>query len=650
MELLYLLIEDCYRLGKHKEVVFTGKYKFDLVEYSVDNRVLKLEIATILDFPLNFFQDNIANVTAIIGQNGTGKTSFLEFLKRLLANELYYVENFLAVFKIGDEIHVYHTLYETHTNPIEVEGMPVFLENIWNVTVSIDSFIPRVECLELKGIDFLSPHLEQISHLNKSRVIYYSGIFDLKGYPYSDGRGHIDVSTNYLIEQDSNPDNSSLPDKDVLLRHKHKNTLRQFKLINSSLLNRIEFKTPHSINVFFETVNFNIEDSRDISYGDRDIYKFFKNIINAKEYPEINKKINELGRNEIEELQLALKYKCRLDFINGLINNFFKNIDNGDFFDLNSGVKIGELNQANIFQAVEEFFKRQQLVDSEPLINLINSALQIIDSSTSEVVGDHRTSAVNAKDYTIVVELLSNYERYLGLFIPNIRFGFIDIDWRDLSSGEKAFLDLFSRLYYAKNQIVKEVQEGEKIETVYILLDEAEIGFHPEWQRKYLSTLLDFIPYLFVDPLFFEDTKVQIVIASHSPFLVSDLPKSNIVFLKKDEQTLLSVQPFLKEQTFGANIHTLYFDSFFLSNTIGEFALNKIQELISIIEEAKVNGRIDLIQKEELRKLATLIGEPLIREKLLERINDLPMELDDLLKEKNELEKRLVEINNSLVR
>ena len=69
---------------------------------------------------------------------------------------------------------------------------------------------------------------------------------------------------------------------------------------------------------------------------------------------------------------------------------------------------------------------------------------------------------------------------------------------------------------------------------------------------------------------------LHIIIASHSPFILSDLPKENIIFLEEGKQ----VKPFKGKQTFGANIHTLLSDGFFMSDGLmGEFAKGKIEEI-----------------------------------------------------------------------
>lgn len=101
----------------------------------------------------------------------------------------------------------------------------------------------------------------------------------------------------------------------------------------------------------------------------------------------------------------------------------------------------------------------------------------------------------------------------------------------------------------------------------------------------------------------------HLIFASHSPFLISDLPKQNIIFLKDGKQ----VAGVEKKQTFGANIHTLLSDSFFMSGGLmGEFAKSKIDEVITLLNK-------DKLSKSELKhceQIISIIGEPIIKNQL----------------------------------
>lgn len=79
-----------------------------------------------------------------------------------------------------------------------------------------------------------------------------------------------------------------------------------------------------------------------------------------------------------------------------------------------------------------------------------------------------------------------------------------------------------------------------------------------------------------------ETMPVQIIVSSHSPVILSDFPRDNIIYLKKpnDQKTSVIDSSSDHNQSFGANIYTLFNDAFFMSNgVVGEFAKNKILEV-----------------------------------------------------------------------
>jgi hypothetical protein len=109
----------------------------------------------------------------------------------------------------------------------------------------------------------------------------------------------------------------------------------------------------------------------------------------------------------------------------------------------------------------------------------------------------------------------------------------------------------------------------------------------------------------------FQDIKsINIIAATHSPFILSDIPKCNVLFLKEGEQCNE-----MQEDTFGANIHSLLQNAFFLNGSIGDFAKEKINKMF---ERLYNNDNID----GNLKKEILLVGEPFIRSQLLKLYNE----------------------------
>lgn len=190
------------------------------------------------------------------------------------------------------------------------------------------------------------------------------------------------------------------------------------------------------------------------------------------------------------------------------------------------------------------------------------------------------------------------------------------IKWDGLSSGELAIYNLLSRIFsklISKHSEIFEaavfkvhLNKNSKYKNIILLLDEPEISFHPEWQKRFLNTMINALSNTF------QEFKFQIVIASHSPIIASDFPTSNIVFLNKTQNGKCIVEKSIEtKRTFGANIYSLYRDSFFLDGLpIGDFAKKKISDLFEMLEYGHCSP--------SLLHQIDLIGEPIIRDQLLD--------------------------------
>ena len=184
-----------------------------------------------------------------------------------------------------------------------------------------------------------------------------------------------------------------------------------------------------------------------------------------------------------------------------------------------------------------------------------------------------------------------------------------------LSSGEFDMLKFFSRIYDAV------IEFPRRFDNIYspqlILIDEAENSYHPEWQRKFVNLLLKFmhaVRYRSKGNMDF-----QIVLTTHSPILLSDIPNACVNYLEKRIKVqVVKNQP----ETFGTNVFELYKHAFFMKEgLIGEFAQNKILAIQHAIENSTqpVGEIIDSIE---------LIGDKAIKAYLLSLLErDYPREM-----------------------
>jgi ABC-type multidrug transport system ATPase subunit len=172
------------------------------------------------------------------------------------------------------------------------------------------------------------------------------------------------------------------------------------------------------------------------------------------------------------------------------------------------------------------------------------------------------------------------------------------------SDGEK---NIYSKLIELKYEFLYQKDN-------YILLfDEPDNFLHPNWTKELISILLDNID--------IRHEAVHLIITSHSPFILSDLPKDNVVFLQKNDQGITkNVSQEIVLNTFGANIHTLLAHGFFMEEGLmGEFSRNKIKLVIDFLNGKPIKEKMD---KGKAWGIIQLIGEPYLKQKLTEQFNE----------------------------
>lgn len=203
-----------------------------------------------------------------------------------------------------------------------------------------------------------------------------------------------------------------------------------------------------------------------------------------------------------------------------------------------------------------------------------------------------------------------------------------------LSSGEQELLNLFSRIYDAV--VVNPQKVSNAKAPIILLFDEAETAFHPEWQRIYLDIVVNFIQSLPIKA----GHNFQIIITSHSPLLLSDIPRCCTNYLSFDGCRNVNLRNDVPE-TFATNIFELYRKYFQMSDgLIGAFAQKKIKEIQQHIEQGpmEIDYTINEIQ---------LIGDIRLREFLLQLLHKKICDHNDRTA-KNKLiqfyEKRLSEL------
>lgn len=570
---------------------------------------------------------SIVNVTALVGDNGSGKSSFLNALKEVLSSDNYHKRiEYILVYSNGNGKY----------------------------------FI--TEALRDK---YLIARFDYKKNKVSKEVIYYAPHLDLNMYPITHNRTPwIDVSTDWLIFKAYEEDQYAKKETSQIELFKSTEIQRQIsftkKIKISSLLEENIFIpseiTINSVGVDFPysiDLNTNI---RNVPYEYRDYYNLLRN----KASKTIHAYLQREGRNHHGFTKNKwTRKKCYASFLIHLLKNFFYHLEMTNHF-LQEGrvnISLEKLELYPFEEAVFKFIVEGSLLsekEKKVILDFLNQIENLIVVSEVNFDGiDSIFFNIKRRDVDKVLLLEKKYLNLIGKLTNSSSNSFLEYSWRGLSTGEKAFLNLYSRINYAKD-VISEKMKGQKnfFETpsecpkiIYLIIDEGELGFHPKWKKEYINNLIDIIP----EVLTFDvngievKPKVQIIFSTHSPISLSDIPNSHINYIQRDEKGNALVLDYDKQpqKSFGANIHTLFTDSFFLDDgLVGKFAVFKVNELI------------DLLQKEELsqeeivfcQKVIDIIDEPIVKEKLnqmLQKHNSQNTELDRLERQKTLLEAKI---------
>lgn len=562
-----------------------------------------------------FYGDNIDSIKAIVGKNGVGKTSLLEILSvfsdgnksenerniKFKSNEI----NFLIIYKTkekdseGKEVFIVEGYSNFNTKEyfkFLTDITVLNLNNYFNFKMNIDNkFLGLLDDASNFGIIRLSSSLKKeerhiaISH--QENIYRKEKIYKLNLNFQNVAKEGI---FNYI--------SSNKNDKNYLNFH--------FLLYIQKKTYHIDLISKQNEEIFKkmeEKLSFRFSNEKNKKINVIILEECCNNLYQFLIYNEI-KKLKE--NNEIEE-KINLKYEF---FEKKLYENkFFESLlIEAKTTDAFIGVNIEEFKECilGLCQLLEQL-EREKLIQKtkEDLIYKIKNDKNIINF-------------ISSYDNLITY----NYELCL---LTDELINTLRIKEAGMSDGEQIRLNQFATLYRALNC------EFKNKEYITILLDEAETYLHPEWCRTLLN---DYIEELTKK---YPHKKFKIIIATHSPFVLSDLLSNDIVSLEIENKKTIIRNNFLK--SFGGNIHNLLKQNMFMTSTFGEFAEKKIKNFLIEIDNAK---NYNDLKKLSENILLNEIGEPLIRERLKTMIVEKELEISK--KDKNYYKMKIQEYKTKI--
>ncbi len=442
--------------------------------------------------------------------------------------------------------------------------------------------------------------------------------------------------------------------------------------------------TPVVINPMREEGNFNINHELSLS-KERLMSNIIFNIVNNKEFKLLDKyKISKFIFTPKSFVSYPMNYDVEIirdSTLNSLlteelaINKFTEQIDYWDFAIAYLDKKLKRINEnysfliySNKDNDIEDPLLDFIRKDNSHISKKVRQTLNFLKSTQSvenrniwkapEVV---TRIELSTEDY---LKWLQSFELPLNELKPSylIEFalpGFFNVDFEftsdsgqiiefgKLSSGEQQMiLNTNTILYHLYN--LQSVHSKAKVnpdatlprikyKDVNIVLDEIELYYHPEMQRRLVKSVIDS----------FENIKakgengissINVCFLTHSPFILSDIPFENILklILKEDEYNGAVTE------TFGANIYDILGDAFFMNKGfIGEFAMDKIKEILDYIDKKNYIPE----KQNQYLKITNLISDDAIRLKLGQLLSsfyeDPNNELEKLKSQQKEIEAQI---------
>ena len=605
MELVYLWVEE-YKNIYRQEFNFSPRFeceffpKYDKDGKLEDNCELKI---TPKDYG-SIFPDNI-NITAIVGENGTGKTNLL---KLILQNDIKPFSNKLFFIIFYEKMKEFKLF--TFNKQVLVKENNLTKNHIIDIYENPNQIFPLIQIFSSNnfGIDIKGKHtlknLSTFSLLEKK-------INNLKE----------ELLTSISIEKYEKSSNE--------FDYKNLSFEKQYFLIKSddielaiNYIKNTNLKLPFNL----DYINIEIKRNRKLTETKFIRNRFNENVVKKECY-------QAFFSNDLRGLD-AIKREIICNFLDYYLYEF-KSLNNelSSMFIKKVEGKLYDKTIKNMSLLYNEFDKIFNIIDykeikpqKEFLDYFINAKEFLKECEEIFLHKTYNFSYPMEKIPTNFINLYKEFTKYENKFLI---FSFENL----LSSGQQSFLENFIRTY---NFLAEDNYHNKGTNNILFCIDEGETSFHPNWQKEYIYNLIKFLSENF------KEKNIHIIITSHSPFILSDIPKENVIFLDKfDNKTeekypkldlkdlkngnCINVSNHIEIKTFGANIHTLLSDGFFMNNGLmGEFAKGKINEIKKFYEIVKFlepkNKKYKRILKilylfkiKEFKHIQSIIGEPFLQ-------------------------------------
>ncbi|MCM4168051.1 hypothetical protein KCTC52924_01123 [Arenibacter antarcticus] len=601
MEILAIYIEDHFLYKEPIYLNFGGRFIF---KFNKEKDYLKITKENNINFIEEFYSKGISNISAIVGNNGVGKTSLMRVLNQEPKS------NALAIYGEGNKIFVQNATknkiewdFDFESINHEESPFPLYYSNVLDYNL-IDFNSPISESNKIN--DSLSEYFYD-TILRQIFFIYKKGESLKNKYPELPLYDDVSISIN-------NVSKSQLLDNDFYRNATIGQSIKEqlnmlwdsYGQLNEEMIHKNEeFLTNFEVFILTLLVTDDI-----FAQTNNNGFKIgFDEILDQDDF---DKKLELFLKKRLDNIDGplfdSLEEKSGIKFNN--IDDIIYNIRADKISQIGGGFDFVKIKDKAI-RVILQYHRIFLLYDFLKLNN------QIFQNHTNK--SELKLKVSDETTLSILKELFRLYEDvHETLENLNFKYRVFNVNpTRKMSTGELSILNLYSSIY----QFVTTSNSSKNTRESYLLLlDEPEHAYHAVWKKKFIWTLNETIQELFAD--WEQDTLIQIIFSTHDALTLSDLPNDKISYLKRlNDQTIKAFDEDDKDRplkSFGANITEILADSFFVEDgLIGDFAKEKINNTIDWLRNKE-----DIQNYEYHKKLIQIIDEPIVQQKLSEMYSE----------------------------
>lgn len=658
MELIYVYIKRFGDFIYNQEMQLSNDF-----EVTLEDKILKVKKTD--NYLSDYYGERIKNISLLVGKNGSGKTTILDILGMCRQDRL---KNSVVDMNVKDEYLLLYYLGKDNSQQ-DMFGIELLGENV--LDNMLENYYIRKEDISYDrsktsiGLVFKYENNKFISvgkhffdfemkggRLNEIIKFAYLG----ESYRYSNrNRKYSDynawdggyIAERWLLSK------ASVYTKYIILRKCIANEIAGFdcSMVKVRFVNEIDFDYRKTVDEDYEK-----------KYADK--VELIKNKLPLWKKFRINSIMKiEANSSKKQKYILDLYARCIMDMIvNGLyplckkeeenrekINGKEKDIQiNIEYI---KGLAVNESSMDQLGKPVnfiEELRQIENLIEylqKESIDNYLRILARYVGSRIHETRYNEEFGYVDVleqmtKELNIIPE--ENFSRkgieffvdkeekeYQGEFLKKYSElyaqrnswhsyigGMFKVYFEGFSEGEERFLDTIAK-------VADSVYENRKSQLIVLLADEPDQALHPEWSRRFIDIIIQELQVI--------DYKgdIQIILSTHSPYMISDILPSNVFMLDRDgDNRMLCIKRMDKSGStscLGANIYDLMKNQFFMDNSVGEYVTKKINSVAKEIRELNVDNKFET---EKLECFIEQLGEPIIQKILKRQLQNKKVELN----------------------